>query len=84
MIDSQKVISSLEAERDSLQRTNGRLMEALEERRYNYRHFARALQKIPMVDGRRLEAINAVCEVLQADNPRFQAGLFMDWALSDV
>ena len=77
-------VERLERERDALHEQQGRLIAALRERRFNYHRLAAALREVPMSGASRLDAIYALCEVLKADNPRFQPGLFMEMCLEDV
>jgi len=50
---------------------------------YEYETLAIALRELPLNDTT-LQAIAIICRVLKEQNPRFDAGVFMEWCLEDV
>jgi len=47
---------------------------------YEYEKLAVALRELPLNDTA-LQAIEIICRVLKEQNPRFDAGVFCEWAL---
>lgn len=49
---------------------------------YDYNRLAVALRELPLNDTA-LQAIEIICRVLKEQNPRFDAGMFSEWALEN-